>query len=210
MELDHFFILTQAPADRAGLLTEIGLVEGTPNDHAGQGTSNRRFFFTNCALELLYVRDAAEAMNGPGRRLFLPQRASQHGSSPFGLILRSEPGLAAPFAGWDYQPDYFEPGCSFLVGDNSDLLAEPLCILMPLDPPGAPAQPRSGEPFSVVTELRFHVPVRTPSGVLDRVSGIGQISLYTDADHLLEIVFNEGRDGQTLDFRPELPLLILC
>ncbi len=45
IELDHFFILTDPGAPQAELLTEIGLVEGTPNDHPGQGTANRRFFF---------------------------------------------------------------------------------------------------------------------------------------------------------------------
>ena len=207
MELDHFFILTEPPAAQAGLLADIGLLEGAPNDYPGQVTSNRRFFFSNCALELLYVRDSNEAKNGPGRCMYLAERTSQP-ASPFGLILRGQPGSPAPFAGWNYQPDYFEVGCSFLVGDNSDLLVEPLCMLMPTDPPSVPARPTSVEPFSVVTELRIHVPVRTCSPVLDRVSGLKKISLHTGAAHLLEVVFNNGQAGEIRDFRPELPLVI--
>jgi len=42
----------------------MGLTEGTRNDHPGQGTANRRFFFSNTALELLYVSDANEAEEG--------------------------------------------------------------------------------------------------------------------------------------------------
>ena len=61
MRLDHFFILTEKSAPEAELLTEFGLIEGTSNDHPGQGTANRRFFFSNTTLELLYVRDANEA-----------------------------------------------------------------------------------------------------------------------------------------------------
>ncbi len=68
-ELDHFFILTGAGASQAKLLVDIGLVEGTANNHLGQGTANRRFFFADSMLELLYLRDANEAMSGPGNRL---------------------------------------------------------------------------------------------------------------------------------------------
>jgi len=68
IELDHFFILTDLGAPHADLLSGIGLIEGPRNDHLGQGTANRRFFFSNTALELLYVNDANEAANGRGSR----------------------------------------------------------------------------------------------------------------------------------------------
>ena len=208
MELDHFFILTKHVADQAGILSAIGLVEGTPNDHPGQGTSNRRFFFHNAALELLYVRDAEEADAGPGRRLQLTDRVVDPRSSPFGLITRGDSSEATPFAGWFYQPDYFQRGYSFLIGENSDKLEEPLCVHMPFNLPNPTIQPQSDEPFTSLTELRIHVPVSTPSNVLKRVSAVTPISLVTNAPHLLEIVFNNEIDGQLRDLRPDLPLLI--
>ena len=62
LRLDHFFILAEAAsADR---LIDLGLREGTPNSHPGQGTANRRFFLANAMLEILYIRDAQEARNG--------------------------------------------------------------------------------------------------------------------------------------------------
>lgn len=208
LELDHFFILTERPADQAETLSDIGLVEGTPNDHPGQGTSNRRFFFHNSALELLYVRDANEADAGPGRRLRLTDRVIDPRSSPFGLITRDNSSQADPFEGWLYQPDYFQRGCGFLVGENSDQLGEPLCIHMPFNLPRPEVQPESSEPFALVTELRIHVPVSTPSATLKRISEVKQISLVTNAPHLLEVVFNDESEGQLRDLRPDLPLLI--
>ena len=208
MELDHFFILTDRPAVQAGILSKIGLAEGTPNDHPGQGTSNRRFFFCNTALELLYVRDAKEAEDGPGRRLRFPDRAFDASSSPFGLITRDDSSEGEPYAGWLYQPDYFQPGYGFLIGENSDLLDEPLCVHMPFKLPPPTAQPVPIEPFSTVTELRVHVPVTTPSDVLRRVSRVRQITLVTSAPHLLELVFNNAAAGQFRDLRPVLPLQI--
>jgi hypothetical protein len=208
MKLDHFFILTEPLAGPADLLVDLGLVEGTANDHPGQGTSNRRFFFSNSALELLYVRDALEAETGPGRRLRLPERAGAPRASPFGLIMRAESASAAPFTGWAYQPDYLPPDCSFLVGENSDILAEPLCVCMPSRLPRPEAQAISNQPFAKLSELRVHVPVARPSPVLEQIAKIGPISLFPDSAHLLEIVFNEQQSGQSRDLRPDLPLVI--
>jgi hypothetical protein len=61
LELDHLFIWTDIGAYEAERLVSFGLVEGTPNMHPGQGTTNRRFFFHNAMLELLWVHDPAEA-----------------------------------------------------------------------------------------------------------------------------------------------------
>ena len=47
----------------AEYLTRLGLIEGLPNVHPGQGTANRRFFFENAMLELLWVEHPGEAQN---------------------------------------------------------------------------------------------------------------------------------------------------
>lgn len=51
--IDHVFICTSRGATAAELLKRAGLREGTPNVHPGQGTTCRRFFFSNFMLELL-------------------------------------------------------------------------------------------------------------------------------------------------------------
>jgi hypothetical protein len=208
LELDHFFMLVGPPAPEADALTALGMIEGTPNDHPGQGTSNRRFFFSDTALELVYVRNAREANEGPGRSLRFPERAGNPGASPFGLVLKADTASADPFPGWRYQPEYFENGQSFLVGSNSDLLAEPLCICLPPMPPPLSSQPRSVEPYDRLSELRIHVPVSRPSPVLEVVSRLERITLKTGSAHLLEIVFNEGKQARARDFRPLMPLVI--
>src|SRR3954468_18678174 len=90
--VDHVFICTAAGAPAARALREFGLVEGSPNRHPGQGTANRRFFFRNAMLELLWVEDAAEAQSEQTRDTRLWQRWSAPGPdvSPFGIILRPE------------------------------------------------------------------------------------------------------------------------
>ena len=207
MQLDHFFILTEKFAPEAELLTDLGLVEGTSNDHPGQGTANRRFFFSNAALELLYVRDAKEADEGPGQGLRLAERASNPVASPFGFVMRCDSD-SPPFAGWRYQPMYFDPGISFLVAENSERLDEPLCICLPDDPPSGLPQVQSETPFTEVTELRLHVPVDKPSSVLGAIAQVEGIRIQTGSPHLLEIVFGHEMEGKQRDLRPRLPLII--
>jgi hypothetical protein len=61
VELDYVFVCTALDAPEADLLVAFGLAEGTPNRHPGQGTANRRFYFRNAMLELVWVRDEREA-----------------------------------------------------------------------------------------------------------------------------------------------------
>ena len=209
LNLDHCFIITELQAPQAAQLSKLGLVEGTRNQHPGQGTANRRFFFSNAMLELLYVWDESEARHGPGRRLRFVERAADTGASPFGLIMKSPAGLSAtPFQGWRYHPDYFEADKYFHVGENADVLAEPLCIYVPFELPLPANQPRSAEPFTNVSELRISVPVDQPSSVLQAVAQIEGVSICLEEPHLMEIVFNDEKLGQSKDMRPGLPLII--
>ncbi len=209
IQLDHFFILTEPGAPQAELLTDMGLIEGTPNDHPGQGTANRRFFFSNTMLELLYVRDADEAANGPARRLRFGERASAPGASPFAIVVSRTTELHAdPFPGWRYYPEYFSGDHYFHVGNNSAVVEEPLCICIPVMPPATANQPLSPEPFTNVTELQVSAPVDRPSMVLETVARCDRVALTLGEPHHMEIVFNAAQTGQSKDLRPDLPLVI--
>ena len=120
LELHHFFILTEPEAKAADLLLDLGILEGTRNTHEGQGTSNRRFNFSNGTLEFLWVHDPDEASNGPGRDMHLFDRTRKQTASPFGIMLnrKDNVSLDMPFNGWKYQPDYFEPPRSFHIGSE--------------------------------------------------------------------------------------------
>ena len=124
LELNHFFILVEPEAKVADQLVAMGMLEGSGNVHQGQGTSNRRFYFSNGMLEFLWVHDAEEAINGPGRDMLFAERATNPVASPFGLIVHRKDNttLEMPFEGWNYQPDYFNPPWAFHVGANSSNL----------------------------------------------------------------------------------------
>jgi hypothetical protein len=209
IELDHFFILTDPGAPQANLLSGLGVIEGATNNHPGQGTANRRFFFSNSMLELIYIRDIDEAKSGPGSRLRFVERAASASASPFGLILRAGPGMSGEaFPGWRYYPEYLEEGQYFHIGGNSELLAEPLCVFMPFHLPVSERQSQPVGSFATITEIRISVPVDRPSPVLETIAGCELISLQLKEPHRMELVFNEEREGKFRDFQPELPLII--
>ena len=90
IELDHLFVCTAAGAPEAEKLLQVGLREGVPNQHPGQGTANRRFDFVNAMIELVWVSDAKEAQSPRARRTLLWERWSGRAvdASPFGICLR--------------------------------------------------------------------------------------------------------------------------
>ncbi|MEO0373841.1 MAG: hypothetical protein AAF329_04285 [Cyanobacteria bacterium P01_A01_bin.17] len=209
IELHHFFILTDPGALSADHLSCIGLIEGASNDHPGQGTANRRFFFSNSALELLYVSDASEAKTGPGRRLRFAERAIDPKASPFGLVVSElSEATKPPFPSWPYCPQYFQDHQCFHVGENSDLFNEPLCICMPSNLPPPQKQPRLANSHMTVTEVQIGVPVARPSATLEAIAKCSGISLRLNESHRMLLTLNEGKDGQRHDLTPDLPLIV--
>lgn len=60
MQIDHIFIFVRSKTD-ANELIDFGITEGSGRVHQGIGTENRRFFFENFYLEILWVENESEA-----------------------------------------------------------------------------------------------------------------------------------------------------
>ncbi|WP_299488703.1 VOC family protein [Acaryochloris sp. IP29b_bin.137] len=210
MTLDHVFILVEPEAKVADLLLEHGFREGPRNTHPGQGTANRRFYFTNGMLEFLWVQDANEARNGPGQSLHFSERAEDPAASPFGIIFVSRQDNAnpeMPFPGWHYQPDYFPPPKGFHVGANSENLLEPLCFYVPFQDPGVP-RPQPERNSQRITEVAISTPSTDTHGTLALASGCDRLSIQSASEHRMEIMLDHRALGHTQDFRPAMPLIL--
>jgi hypothetical protein len=214
-EFDHLFILTDVGATVGDRLVTLGLTEGSANVHPGQGTANRRFFFHNAMMELLWVHDAVEAQSELIRRSGLWGRWAGRnvGACPFGICLRSsDEAIAFPY--WDFCPPYLPPSLSIAVGENSEILTEPMVFQTPFGKRPDQAAAEKLQPLGhaigwrEITRVTLIMPEgNPPSAAWQAVLATGQVQMVQGAEYCLELGFDGETQGEQWDDRPELPLV---
>jgi hypothetical protein len=156
-EFDHLFICTDVGAAEADRLVSFGLVEGVSSQHPGQGTANRRFFFHNAMVELLWVHDPVEAQSEVIRRTRLWERWNNRKRvCPFGICLRPSNGSgdAVAFSSWEYHPPYLPAFLSIAVGKNSEVLFEPMLFQISFGQRPDQTPPEKAQPLEHPSDLR--------------------------------------------------------
>jgi hypothetical protein len=212
LEVDHAFIACAHEAPEGDALVRAGFVEGSPNTHPGQGTANRRFFFENFMLELIWVADPEEALSAQTRRTRLWERCSMRaGISPFGIIFRSagDPDSTAPFPTWAYHPGYLPQGLAIQIAEGTALHEPELFYLPFLKNSGA----RSREPADHAAPIRRVRDLGVGVNSLQELSAAarivekqGLVRYFQSQQPVLEIRFACASD-LIVDLRPALPLL---
>lgn len=218
MELDHVFICCDAGGAEGDALVAAGLAEGSAHRHEGQGTANRRFFFRNAMLELLWVHNKREAHTDPAWRTQLWERweGRRDEACPFGICWRpaGPGGTKPPFRTWDYRPPYLPEGDRIRIAEGNSL-HEPMWMFAEHNrrPDSWPAEER--EPLAhriglnELTELVLVAP--DPDQWSDAGYAVWEAGLITIREgnqHCLELVFDGGRKGEQVDFRFDLPLIL--
>jgi hypothetical protein len=207
--LDHAFVTCSVGAPEAEGLIAHGFVEGSANVHPGQGTANRRFFFTNFMLELLWVANPAETANVA--HTGLGERWSQRdaGASRFGIVFGGAPPAVPPFVTASYYPAYLPPPMSIEIVQGM-ALEEPALFWLPSL---SADRVRQSEPTD------HKPPVRNIKGVaiglprLDllsraarRVREAGLLEFFETCSPVLEVRF-QAENESSVDCRPYLPLV---
>lgn len=214
MKIDHIFLRAKRAAPEADLLRAFGLTEGGGNKHPGQGTENRRFFFRNAFIELLWVSDESEIQSETTRPTMLYERLTDSSVSPFGVCFRpTVKGLGIPFPMWDYTPEYMPAGMSIGIG-NEVSLSEPMWFWLENGkaPDAAPDDRRQPLEHTAgvleITSIAITTPMEKKwSDAAQAAVDAGSISIVKDKHHLMEITFDHGFSGLRHDFRPALPLV---
>jgi hypothetical protein len=213
LELDHAFIGCAAGAPEGDALLRLGFVEGSANVHPGQGTANRRFFFDNFMLELVFVSNPEEAQSERTCRTRLWDRLERQDPqvSPFGIIFKpaGTEAAEAPFPTWSYTPAYLPPGLAMQVGEGTSLY-EPELFYLPFLNRG---RQRSGEPTLHALPIRKILAISVGVSRLDQLSGAaciarrhGLLSYFDSPQPVMQVSF-EGVAGLSFDLRPRLPLI---
>jgi hypothetical protein len=192
-ELHHVFVCASSGAPEAELLSAAGLVEGSPSTHAGQGTANRRFFFENGFLELLYVHDELEARSDLTAPTQLWHRWSGRGmtANPFGICLSSSRGMEAamPFASWEYRPSYLPEGRCILFADGLRLSEPEVFFLNWPQAQASPGTEPTQHPLGLRHMLSVSVGSPDPACISDSLRAItdaGYVAIHqSDAPELV-------------------------
>ncbi len=201
LHVHHVFICTPVGAPEAEGLLDVGLLEGSPNTHPGQGTANRRFFFERGFLELLWVHDEREAQSPLVAPTKLWDRWAARGraANPFGICLSSAEGVDSnlPFPTWSYRPDYMSDQRRILFADGMPL-SEPEIFI--LDWPQAQSSPRT-EPtqhplgLCEMRSVSFGVPDPTSiSRTLRAIRDTGLVHVHSSARRELSVEFSAQKE----------------
>ena len=217
-EFDHLFICTDIGASEAALLLSFGLLEGSSNKHLGQGTANRRFFFRNAMLELLWVDNPEEAQSEDICRTRLWERwINRKKTCPFGICLRSSTSNddTTAFSSWAYRPPYLPETMSIAVGTNSDVLTEPMLFQTPFGKRPDKYSAEKSQPLEHSVGLReitrvelFYPDANNPSPELQAVIDTNQIKVHVGETYFVEFGFDGELQGNRVDFWPELTLYL--
>jgi hypothetical protein len=211
IELDHLFVCTNRGAPEAEKLVQLGLHEGPPNQHPGQGTANRRFAFTNAMIELFWVSDATEAQSPSTQRTLLWERWSgrEGNASPFGICLRpvDPQDTEPPFPAWEYRPAYLPDPLVMHIGDVG--IEEPMWVYLSFMRRAQREHWFIEHPIGIreITGLTLTSPVALRSPAARRIVESGVLSTRTGAASLLEIEFDSKRRKDHVDLRPHLPFI---
>ncbi|CAG9000565.1 MAG: hypothetical protein CENE_02564 [Candidatus Celerinatantimonas neptuna] len=218
MEVDHIFLRVSHNAPEAELFKHIGFIEGSSNRHCGQGTANRRFFFHNFCLELIFIDDMDECQNTPYTQIKLFERLtdSMASASPFGICFRpskDEIPDQAPFPTWNYQPQYLPSDLTIAVAPVR--LNEPmwfyLSFAIPPEQTPIPHQQPLAHPCGVnrLTHINLFMPALSEqSQAAQFAQNLPSFDICKNQTHYLELIFDQQTQKKTEDFHPTLPLII--
>ncbi|QMU28149.1 VOC family protein [Adhaeribacter radiodurans] len=224
MELDHIFLFTQNHVLLAESLKDFGLIEGTPNEHPGQGTACRRFFFQNAYLELAWVVNEVEIKSSAlaKSKLFERSQYPRTPYSPLGLCFRTnEHQSLAPSLlfedSWRYYSNFLPKQQFANIASNENFPDEPMLFEMPffsLAPVEYPIEKKQSlthiRGFQEITGVLLTLPTTSSnlSSAMNIVLADSMVKISKGKDYGITLEFDFGKNKQKKDFFPLAPLIL--
>ena len=205
MTPDHIFIFTNDQGKIADQLVEFGLTEGSSRVHAGQGTSNRKFYFENFFLEILWVHDETEINSELIKPIGLWQRAYYQSSdfSPFGLCIVNTNETNNLFENaHKYQPSYFPDGMVIDILKNEHQPNFPWTFRLPFKGQKKnetePTKHKNG--IMQLSKVDFYVENINDPNFIQSFKGEQNINFIKSDKTWLKLTFDKGKQGQIKTF----------
>ena len=205
MKIDHIFIFTDKNGKVADDLVDFGLTEGSNRIHVGQGTTNRKFYFDNFFLEILWVHNENEIKSDKTKPMGLWQRAEYKTNhfSPFGLCIVNSDDTEKTFEkAFRYQPDYFPQGMEIEIIKNENQSDLPWTFRLPFKG----QKKHENEPtkhkndISVLTNAVFEYKSISENTFLENFKNQPQIQFIKSSRQWLNLIFDNGKQGKKEEF----------
>lgn len=212
MVADHIFIFSKYQGDEADKLIRFGLTEGSSRVHPGQGTRNRKFYFENFFLEIVWVSNEVELTSEITAPTRLWERAHHkiNGSSPFGLCLVNSPDTDYLFEeSLKYRPAYLPGGMSFDIITNEKMPYLPWICRLPSSAKNI-AQEQTIHPVGIKKSTNIKFGIQNPdyqNRFTDIISRASDICFQNAENHSLMLEFDDKRNRKIKRFA-NIPLII--
>lgn len=207
MEIDHIFIFSNKKGIEADDLVEFGFTEGSSRVHPGQGTTNRKFYFENFFLEILWVISEKEIQSEVTAKTKLWERSqfqkNQH--SRFGLCLVNSESTDELFQQSEvYQPDYFPKEMSIDIITNEENPKLPWTFRLPYRGKKKMHNEPTGHSNGVtsITKAIFEYPMENDNlNFLQHFQAVDTIKFINGNSTRLILEFDNNRQGKSKEFK---------
>lgn len=205
MNIDHIFIFTEDKGQVADQLVGFGLTEGSSRTHVGQGTANRKFYFANFFLEVLWVYNEAEVNSELIVEAGLWHRAnfSDTHFSRFGLCFVNDDTTERLFdkAG-KYQPVYFPEGLAIDIIHNKNNPKLPWTFRLPFKGQkkneAEPTEHKNG--IYLLTKTIFEYESVVGKDFLEYFENESGLEFKNSSRNWLTLIFDQEAQGQSFNF----------
>jgi hypothetical protein len=218
--IDHAYIWVSKGAPALDELRRIGLIpKNDVNIHEGQGTASEVILFKNMYLELLWIENEPELeayLAAGGDAIPVRETWKETGESPFGVGLhyRTPDADQLPIETLHHQAQWMPEDTYIQVVPRKSLYLPSFFILHGsklayLDD----RSPEGGHELGVehLTGLRITATtLENPDALSPYLAEQYSIIVMQGDYPLMELTFDNQRQGKTLDMRPLLPLIIHC
>ncbi len=206
MDIDHIFIFTDDNGKVADELVDFGLTEGSNRVHVGQGTINRKFYFENFFLEILWVHNEKEIISEQTKPTGLWQRANfrVNNFAPYGLCVVNSNDTEKLFEkAFKYQPDYFPEGLAIDIIRNESQPNFPWTFQLPFKE----QKKHNNEPTNHSNGVRdlskvvFEYQNCIDNSFIKNFKNINNIQFIKSSRTWLKLIFDSGEQGKIADFK---------
>jgi hypothetical protein len=212
MDIHHIFIFSNAAGDEANDLLNFGLSEGSFRIHQGQGTQNRKFYFENFYLEIVWISNEKEFRSEDTALAKLYERAHHvDGFSPFGLCLVNSEVTDILFNHCEkYYPAFLPEGMGFDIITNYEYPSLPWTFRPPFRGvmlfPEEPKIHKAG--IQNLTRAAFHIPkLNNENAYLKHFINTKNINFEKADKFYLALEFDNKRNKCSKYFE-NIPLII--